>query len=216
MKTPTLLSAALVGLALSWAPARALADDGFATPPGDDGVAVVRDDRFDPGPLPSRFPEEEDPRSVIRFLVGPSAKFDAESAAPGLLVGADIGKGPAGVRLSAAWMNVGTDHGVSQYTGELTLDFGGRNRLRPVIGAGGGYARTSSSKNDDGTLNTDDGANLGIGVVRAGLGLRLPFEEADARVQLDVTGAFPAIRADNAPDDLTPWAMTSLTVAVGF
>jgi len=214
MKTHTLAPpAVLVGMALLAAPAIARAD-GFATPPGDDEVAVVRDDRFDPGPLPSRF-EEEDPRSIIRLLVGPSAKFDAESAAPGLLVGADLGKGPAGVRLSAAWMNVGTDHGISQYTAELTLDFGGRSRIRPVVGAGGGYARTSSSMNDDGTLDPDDGANLGIGVVRGGIGYRLPLREADARVQLDLTGAFPAIRADNAPD-VTPWAMASLTVGVGF
>jgi hypothetical protein len=206
-------TAALIASTLLAFPSTALAD-GFATPPGDDEVAVVRHDRFDPGPSSSGF-QQEDSRSIVRVLVGPSAKFDAESAAPGLLVGADLGKGPAGVRLSAAWMNVGTDHGISQYTAELTLDFGGRSRIRPVLGAGGGYARTSSSMNDDGTLDSENGANLGIGVVRGGVGLRLPFEETDARVQLDLTGAFPAIRADNAPD-VTPWAVTSLTVAIGF
>jgi len=204
-----------VGVALAPSEARA---DGFATPPGDDNhVAVAEprvDRRFDDDVPPSFV--ADDKLSVIRFLVGPSAKFDAESAAPGLLVATDIGKGPAGLRLTGAWMNVGTDHGISQYTGELTLDFGGRSRIRPVVGAGGGVARTSSSQKSDGTLDTEHGATLGIGIVRGGIGLRLPLEDADARVQLDVTGAFPAIRGDSAPDGLTPWAMASLTVGVGF
>ena len=210
-----LLSLLAAPLGATLEPRAALAD-GFATPPGDRiAVAGPRDDgrRFDDD-IPPFVAEEK--VSVIRFLVGPSAKFDAESAAPGLLVAADIGKGPAGFRLTGAWMNVGTDHGISQYTGELTLDFGGRSRIRPVIGAGGGVARTSDSKNADGTRDTENGATLGIGVVRGGVGVRLPFEDADARVQLDVTGAFPAIRGDSAPDGLTPWAMASLTVGVGF
>src|SRR5262245_2307368 len=118
------LALAASALAALFAPATALAD-GFATPPGDDRVAVIesRRDRFDDD-IPSF---AEDKLSVIRFLVGPAAKFDAESAAPGLLVATDIGRGPAGFRLTGAWMNVGTDHGISQYTGEITLDFGGRS-----------------------------------------------------------------------------------------
>jgi hypothetical protein len=153
--------------------------------------------------------------SLVRLLVGPAGKLDARSASPGLLAALDIGRGPTGFRLTAAWLDVGSEHGLSQYTGEITLDFGGRSRLRPVIGAGGGVARTSSSVREDGTLDASTGATLGIGTVRAGLGLRLPFDEADARVTLDLTGALPAIRTDHAPD-VTPWALASLTVGVGF
>lgn len=201
-----LLTAALI------APAEARAY-GFATPPSGGGrsIAVSSSDRLlslddlDAGPRPS----------LVRLLVGPAGKVDAESASPGLLAALDIGRGPAGFRLSGAWLDVGADHGLSQYTGELTLDFGGRSRFRPVIAAGGGVARTSSSVRADGSLDTSSGATLGIGTLRAGLGFRLPLDQADARITLDVTGALPAIRTDSAPS-ITPWVLGSLTIGVGF
>jgi hypothetical protein len=112
-------------------------------------------------------------------------------------------------------MDVGADSGISQYAGELTIDFGGRSRFRPVIGAGGGLAITSSALAEDGSLDPESSALMGVGIVRAGLGVRLPFEEADARVTLDITGTIPAIRGDTAPD-LSPWVLASLMVGVGF
>lgn len=208
-----LLAAALVAAALACLPRSARAD-GFATPPGDDRARVARTHDFDDYGGPSFFDEPK--LSVFRLLVGPAAKLDGDGAAPGLFVATEIGRGPAALRLSAAWMNVGTDHGVSQYTGELVLDFGGRSRVRPMVAAGGGVARTTTSQRADGTENLDKGATLGIGTVRGGVALRLPFEDADARVQLDVSGVFPAIRGSDAPDGLTPWAATTLAVAVGF
>src|SRR5205823_1711201 len=138
------------------------------------------------------------------FHVGPAGKIDAESAAPGLLAAIDIGRGPTGLRFSGVWIDVGDAKGLSQYTGELTIDFGGRSRIRPVIGAGGGVARTSSSVKADGTPDPTSGSTIGVGLVRAGLGVRLPFEDADARVALDLTGTLPAIRGSSAPD-LSPW-----------
>jgi len=188
---------ALVAVGAVLATADEAGAQGFATPPHPhDGGAMVA-------------------TSLVRVLVGPAGKVDARSASPGLLAAMDIGRGPTGFRFTAAWLDVGSDHGLSQYTGELTLDFGGLSRLRPVIGAGGGVARKSSSVREDGSLDTSTGATLGIGTVRAGLGYRLPFEEADARVTLDVTGALPAIRTDHDPD-VTPWALASLTVGIGF
>jgi hypothetical protein len=188
--------------------------DAWAAPPGDDdpprrrGVAVVDQDD-------DRTPSPEPKPSVVRFYAGPAGKVDKAAASPGMMLAVDLGRGPAGFRLSSAWLDVGKDRGVSQYTGELTIDFGGRSRFRPVVGAGGGVARSSSSVRDDGSVDTSTGATMGVGLVRAGLGFRLPFEETDARVALDVVGVLPAIRGATAPD-LGPWALGAITVGVGF
>ena len=202
-------SASLAAATLS-IPTRANADS-FATPPNHRSV-IVRDS-YD-GDYDS--PIIAEPRaSIVRFLVGPVGKLSTDGASPGMIAALEIGRGPTGFRLSGAWSDVGSEKGLSQYTGELTIDFGGRSRFRPIIGAGGGAARTSSSVRDDGTLDTETGAWMGVGLVRAGLGVRLPFEEADARVALDVTGTLPAIRGSGAPD-FSPWVLTSLMVGIGF
>src|SRR5262245_1618411 len=128
--------AALLGASLTvLATAGEARAEGFATPP-DEGraVAISPSDRYvSYGDLEtSRRP------SLVRLLVGPAGKVDARSTSPGLLAAIDVGRGPTGFRLTGAWLDVGADHGLSQYTGEITLDFGGRSRWRPVIGAGGG------------------------------------------------------------------------------
>jgi hypothetical protein len=187
----------------------------FADPPPSQQVASGGSAQLRADPPTDFSFEPESDLSVIRFLVGPSLKADGEGAAPGFAAAVELGRGPAGARLTAAWMDVGDERGIAQYTAELTLDFGGRSRFRPMLGAGGGLARTSSSLRADGTVDADHGATLGIGVLRAGLGVRLPFEETDARVNLDVTGALPAIRGDDAPN-ITPWAMAALSVGFGF
>jgi hypothetical protein len=190
--------------------APAHADEGFAEPPE---VHVAESERpvFEPS-----FTAPDPHASVMRLLVGPAGKVDAHGAEPGLFVATEFGKGPAGLRLEAAWLGVGKPAGVSQYTGELTLDFGGRSRIHPAIGAGAGVARTSSSVDDHGAVDDKHGATLGVGVVRTGVSFRLPFEETDARLALDVTGTFPAIRGADAPKDLTPWAMGTVGVMIGF
>lgn len=203
-----------LGLAALLAPEEALAE-GFATPPGGSSrTFIVRENGGFDGDSESFI--VEDPRaSIVRLFVGPGGKLSPDGAGPGMLAALEFGRGPTGFRLSAAWMDVGADSGFSQYTGELTIDFGGRSRFRPVIGAGGGAAITSSALAADGSLDPESSAVIGVGVVRAGLGVRLPFEEADARVTLDITGSIPAIRGDSAPD-LSPWALASLMVGVGF
>lgn len=206
------LIAASVGASAILVPAAASAQ-GFATPPpGRGGSQIISRDYDDDYDSSSSFVS---PRSVVRFSVGPAGRVSSDGFSPGLLVAIDLGRGPAGFRLTGAWLDVGTEHGLSQYTGELTVDFGGRSRFRPVVGAGAGIGRTSSSANADGTLNTDEGAWLGVGVVRAGLGVILPLDEADARVGLDLTGSFPAIRASNAPP-LSPWLLAGVNVSIGF
>jgi hypothetical protein len=205
------LALAAVGstaLALSH-PARA---DGFADPPFRDGrVARVAGSSDDFEPPPPPLPEP----STVRLFVGPAGKVDRASALAGVLVAAELGRGPTGLRLSGSWLDVGAERGLSQYTGELFLDFGGRSRFRPVLGAGGGVVRTSGRQRQDGSIDTSEGATIGVGLVRAGIGVRLPFESADARVELDATGTIPAIRGDEAPD-LGPWVVAALTVGVGF
>lgn len=208
-----LQAATLAATLLAAFPASA---DRYAEPPSDayrhdrrsDAVVAEPDDENAPPPL-------EPSASIVRFFAGPAGKVDKAAASPGLLVAADFGRGPAGFRLTGAWLDVGTERGVSQYTGELTIDFGGRSRFRPVVGAGGGVARTSSSVREDGSVDPSTGATLGVGLVRAGLGYRLPFQDADARVALDFTGVLPAIRGATSPE-LGPWALGAITVGIGF
>jgi hypothetical protein len=206
-----LLGSAAAAIAALLSPAEARAD-GFATPPPYHRSVIVRDG-YD-SDIDDAIVAE--PRaSIVRLLVGPAGKLSPDGAAPGMLAAIEIGRGPTGFRLTGAWMDVGSETGLSQYTGEITVDFGGRSRFRPIVGAGGGVVRTSSSVREDGTTDPETGATIGVGLVRAGLGIRLPFEEADARLALDVTGTLPAIRASGAPD-LTPWVLTSLMVGIGF
>jgi hypothetical protein len=204
-----------LGLAALLAPDNAKAE-GFATPPGGHSRTFIARDGYGGYDDDADSFIVEDPRaSVVRLFVGPGGKLSSDGAGPGMLTAVEFGRGPTGFRLSAAWMDVGAETGLSQYTGELTIDFGGRSRFRPVVGAGGGAAVTSASLRDDETLDTEKSAVSGVGSVRAGLGVRLPFEEADARVTLDLTGTIPAIRGRSAPD-LSPWALASVMVGVGF
>ena len=201
------------GLVLAGSASAARAD-GFAEPPGPHRAVIASGEHtttttfeFDPGLAPRLSP--------FRIMVGPAMKADAHSALPGLLVAVDLGRGPAGFRVSGAWLDVGNDRGVSQYTGELTLDFGGRSAFRPMLGVGGGYARTSSTLLADKTLDGSTGTSMAIGVARLGLGYRLPFEDTDARLQLDVGGSLPAIRSASSPQT-TPWLTSALTLAIGL
>jgi hypothetical protein len=205
------LCALALGLATLLAPEVARAE-GFATPPGGYSRTVIARDDWDDS---DSFIVEDPRASVVRLFVGPGGKLSSDGAGPGMLTAIEFGRGPTGFRLSASWMDAGSETGLSQYTGELTIDFGGRSRFRPIVGAGGGAAVTSASQRDDGPLDAEKSAVIGVGIVRAGLGVRLPFEEADARVTLDLTGTIPAIRGSSAPD-LSPWALASVMVGVGF
>jgi hypothetical protein len=207
------LCAASLGIAAFLAPSAANAQ-GFATPPSAHSYRVIEHDRIEHDDDDSSSSSYY-PRSVVRIGVGPVGRLSSDGVSPGLITSLDFGRGPAGFRLTGAWLDVGSEHGLSQYTGELTVDFGGHSRFRPVIGAGAGLGRTSSSVDADGSVDPDSGAWLGVGIVRAGLGVVLPFDEADARVGLDLIGSLAAIRADNAPP-LSPWLLSSLTVSVGF
>jgi hypothetical protein len=111
------------------------------------------------------------------------------------------------------WFHAGSGEGVAQYTGEMTLDLGGRSEWRPVLGAGAGLARTW--KVDAAGNRVDGGANLAIGVMRAAIEYRLPIEGTDSRASLGITGVLPAVKAESAPD-LRGWVVGGLSVGIGF
>jgi hypothetical protein len=197
-------------------PAAALADGpraGYAEPPPGSRPAIAVDspdpDRDD-GAKKDGVRAESSP---VRLSVGPVARTDGDAFHTGLGAAADFGRGPAGVRLSAAWVQVGYDDPLAQYTGELTLSFGERWRIVPVVGAGGGLARTYRVDGDGN--RTGGGSNLGVGVIRGALEYRLPLGDTDARAGLAATLTVPAARASNAPD-LPPWALFAATVGIGF
>lgn len=154
---------------------------------------------------------EPAPRSTFRVTTGPAVRLSPAGAAGGLGVALEVGQGAAGVRAGAAWLGVGEELGLAQYTGELWLDFGTGSRLHPVLGAGGGAARVELV-NATGDL---EASLLGIGALRAALMYALPVRDTDARCGIDVTGVLPAIRGSSTPS-VDPWLLALATVTVGF
>lgn len=185
---------------------------GYAEPP--DGRSRYVADPFpaedQAPPAPRGWGARGDP---VRLSIGSVARADSSDVRAGLFTAADLGRGPAGVRLSAAWVRVGYDDPLSQYTGELTLALFERARFVPTLGAGGGLARTYAI--DAAGRRATGGSSLGVAIARLGLEYRLPFDGTDARAGLSVTGTFPAMRGEDAPA-LSPWALVALTVGVGL
>jgi hypothetical protein len=209
MRAPSLAIALVSALATTPAAAQ------FARPPGDGGGTIASGSSgsfFDSDGYDSASWRREH-LSWFRLHVGGAGRLASDGLTPGMLTALDFGRGPAGFRASAAWLRVGSDDGLAQYTGELTLDLGGRSRWRPIVGAGAGLARTY--RVDDTGARTSGGSSLGIGVLRLALEYRLPLEDVDARVGAHAIGTLPAIRGDNAPD-LDPWLIGALTIGVGF
>ena len=191
----------------AWAEPRA----GYAEPPDGRAYVVVGDGRDTPPDPPRQWGARSD--SVLRLSVGSAGRTDFSELRPGLFAAADFGKGPAGFRASAAWVRVGYDDPLSQYTGELTLALLETARFVPTVGAGAGLARTY--RVDPVTGARGGSANLGVGVLRAQLDYRLPLGDTDARTGIAAIGTMPAIRANDAPE-LRPWLLLTATVTVGF
>ncbi|HPB94830.1 MAG TPA: hypothetical protein PKW66_02900 [Polyangiaceae bacterium] len=150
--------------------------------------------------------------STFRFHIGGAGRIREDEVTPGLWTALDVGRGPAGFRFSGSWLRVGSNHGVAHYTGELTLDLGGRHSWRPVLGAGAGLSRVYEKQSEETGVVAQ---SLGIGLVRAGIEYRIPVESTDTRAGISAIGMLPAIRSDNAPD-LKPWLVLAATVGVGF
>jgi len=182
----------------------------FAEPPGTP-IAPV-----EPRPFDDRVPPElvQDPLpepSTVRFSVGPALRVASTATDGGLVAAADIGSGPAGVRLAGAWVRVGSDVGLAEYQAELFIDFGAERRLRPILGAGAGGARLGRAASDGSTRIS----TYGIGILRGTVEYLLPVERADARVGLDAMAGVPAVQGKDA-EDASPWLLFSARVGVGF
>ncbi len=185
----------------------------FSEPP--EGGAVVAYDPHDHPPYPHRYDEPRDgylPRSTVRIHTGPALRISDSSPDGGLFAALDVGERAAGVRASGTWVRVGAEGGLSQYAGELWIDFGHDRRLHPILGAGAGVARLDLRNPTTGNL---DAETIGIGVLRGTLAYVLPVGGTDARASVDVIGAVPAIRSE-AAENVSPWMLVLATVGVGF
>jgi hypothetical protein len=178
----------------------------FATPP--EGSGTLIEDHREPPPLEVEPIEEP---STVRVNVGPALRVSKEGADGGLAAAIDFGSGPAGARISGAWVRVGSERGLAEYRAELFIDFGANKRLHPILGAGAGVARLDEM-GDDGSLGT---ATYGVGILRGTLEYVLPVSEADARAGIDAIGSVPAIHEKGA-DDPGPWLALIARVGVGF
>jgi hypothetical protein len=186
----------------------ALAEPGFAEPPG--GVVLAADSAR-PEPEPFEEPERSLESSTVRIGVGPGLRVAKSATAGGLVTTLDAGSGPVGARVSGTWVRVGSDDGLSEYQGELWVDFGAGRRLHPILGAGAGVASIDHEA-ADGSVKA---STYGVGVLRGTLEYVLPVEQADARAGVDVVGSVPAIHGRDAPDP-GAWLVFVARVGVGF
>jgi hypothetical protein len=203
--------AAIALPAVARAQDRAVVDVGFAEPPPRPRYAeppvVASDTPFEP-------PDEQPYRSPVRFHLGPVGATTGRGLGLGLGVAADMGRGSVGFRLAAAWMRgepSGTEtspigDGLSQYTGELTLDLRKRGPWHPLFGVGFGVARVNRG---------DSGGTLGVGTARLGLEYALALDDADVRFGAGVTGVLPG-PAERDVQDVKGWALVGATVGIGF
>jgi hypothetical protein len=188
-------------------PRPAFADPGFAEPPGE--PVVVRD-RVELEESPPE-PFEELRPSSVRVSIGPGLRVSEVATDGGLVAAIDVGSGAIGARASGSWVRVGSDVGLSQYGGDLWIDFGGERRLRPIVGAGAAVARLNHRELD----GSVEASTYGVGLLRGSLEYVLPVERADARAGIDAVGSVPAIQGRRAPD-MSPWLLVTARVGIGF
>ncbi len=210
--TSALLSASAALTVLALAPV--CGAQPFSEPPdGQPAIAHSPDDGYYDQPHYYEPPSDDYlPRSTVRIHTGPALRINDGDPAGGLFVALDIGEKAAGLRASGAWVKVGAEGGLSQYAGELWIDFGYDRRLHPILGAGAGLAHMDLSDPTTGELTTQ---NMGVGILRGSLEYVLPVRGTDARASLDVMGAVPAIRSESA-SDVSPWLLAVASVGVGF
>ena len=186
----------------------------YAQPPDGQGPVVATSRPYEPSydrPYVPEDPYVYRPRSTVRIMTGPALRISEHSPDGGLYAAVDVGEKAAGLRLSGAWVRVGGDRGLSQYGGELWLDFNHEGPLHPIMGAGAAAARLQLANATGGT----DSYTVGVGMLRGTLQYALPIRDTDARASIDVIGAVPAIRGGDTPDT-SPYVLALATVGVGF
>lgn len=200
----------LAAVATASKPARA-ESTGYADPPPDD-VFVVSSQP----PPESRYvapPVRLPAASPFRVSVGPVGRVSSHTFAPGLSAAIDLGRGPAGFRATSTFVRVGDSDPLAQYGGEITLALPAYGRFVPTFGVGAALARVK--KVDETGATTSGGANLGVGTLRGGVDIRLPFDDTDARALVGATVNVPVVRGAGAPSETT-YALLGASVAVGF
>jgi hypothetical protein len=115
----------------------------------------------------------------------------------------DIGRRAVGARVSAAWLGAESERGLAAYDLELWIDFRHRYDIHPIVGAGASLLRGRALGEDE---------SVGAGVLRGALEYELPLDGADARLALSVAAFVPAIGTARS----RPWAMSALSLGVGF
>jgi len=181
-------------------------------PPDEPALAVDADQDSDQREEPQEEePFELLPRSSVRVFTGPALRISNEAADGGLFVAFDVGARAAGARISGMWLRAGSPGGMSQYAGEIWIDFGASERIHPILAAGAGMARLDLADPATGDV---DPVTIGVGLLRGSLQYRLPVRGVDARAGLDVIGSVPAFA--KAADDTSPWLTLSASVGVGF
>jgi hypothetical protein len=151
------------------------------------------------------------PRSTVRIHTGPTLRISDRAPAGGLFAAVDVGEKAAGIRFSGAWVRVGGDDGLSQYGGDLWLDFIHTGPVHPILGAGAAAARIEMTD----ASGARSASTIGVGTLRATLQYALPIRDTDARASIDAIGAVPAIRGSNGPE-MSPYMLVLATVGVGF
>jgi hypothetical protein len=186
----------------------------FSEPPPGDEPLVAHSEY----PSPDRPPIADGdlhpplPSSTVRLHTGPALRISEHSPDGGLFAALDIGERAAGIRFSGAWIRVGAERGMSQYAGELWIDFGHDQRLHPILGAGAGAARIDLV---DRSTGETEAHTVGVGILRGSLQYVLPVRGTDARASIDLVGSVPAIRGEDTPE-AKPWLLALATVGVGF
>jgi hypothetical protein len=182
-------------------------------PPDEPALAVDPDEDSDRRQEPNdeTEPFELLPRSSLRVFTGPALRISNEAADGGLFVAFDVGARAAGARVSGMWLRAGSPGGMSQYAGEIWIDFGAGERIHPILAAGAGMARLDLADPATGDVDT---VTIGVGLLRGSLQYRLPVRGVDARAALDAIGSVPAFA--KAADDTSPWLTLSASVGVGF
>jgi hypothetical protein len=169
---------------------------------------VVRDE-----PPPPLYERPDLYRSPFRLHIGPSAVTTGRGLGMGLGVAGDFGRGSVGLRLAATWLRgePGSEgsrigDGLSQYTGELTLDLYKRGPVHPIFALGFGLARVSRG---------DTAGSIGIGTARLGIEYALGLDDADVRIGLGVMGVLPG-PADRQVSDVKGYFLTGASIGIGF
>src|ERR1051325_7405933 len=113
----------------------ALAEPGFATPPGaplaPEPVPMPHDEQR--GAAPESDLDQSLPTSTARLSVGPELRIAESATDGGLAATLDLGPRALGPRLSGAWVRVGSTDGLSQYGPDLYVDCGAARRLHPIV-----------------------------------------------------------------------------------